>query len=127
LKSNLSPLSETDSLKLVKGLSAFQFNWIPEMANADRLFSSRTENLADAGLIAQQVDSLWKSSNPDVINPVRALTGENNRYSLSAFDSLNEGDAEYMTVAYQKFIPILIAAAKQLSTQVKELSSKSTT
>jgi hypothetical protein len=44
-----------------------------------------------------------------------------------AFNNLSDEEVQYKTVAYQKFIPILIAAAKQLSTQVRELSSKSTT
>jgi hypothetical protein len=74
-------------------------------------------NLQDVGFIAQNVYNTWQTINPNIPNPVKIPNDFTNGTALS-------GNGDYYTINYIRMIPIITAAAKQLSTQVRELSTK---
>lgn len=73
--------------------------------------------LEDVGFIAQRVAQAWQTINPNLPNVVSNTNDFVENTSLS-------GSADYYRVNYIRLIPIVTAAAKELSTQVRELSTK---
>lgn len=97
LKENVAPLK--GSLEKIKRLNGVSFNWknIPDVVGSP--------GKADLGVLAHEVEAVA----PEVMgsSPHKAPEGDN-----------------YKTVAYDKLIPILIEAIKELSARVEELERK---
>jgi hypothetical protein len=74
-------------------------------------------NLEDVGFIAQKIADAWQAVNPNLPNVVSNTNDFIENTSLSGSDN-------YYRVNYIRLIPIVTAAAKELSTQVRELSTK---
>ena len=93
-------------MQAISSLTGYKFNWIPNIKETNFTTEPLHDDLSDVGVIAQEVDNVWKQLNISIPNPVE------------------KWDDGYMRVKYRSLIPILIAATKELSTQVRDLSSK---
>jgi hypothetical protein len=97
LKENIDPLE--NSLSKIMKLNGVSFNWknLPDIVGHP--------GKRDYGIIAQEVEKVF----PEVIHE-------------SAHES-SDGD-KYKTVAYDKLVPVLIEAIKELKAEIEELKLK---
>jgi hypothetical protein len=105
LKENISNIS--NPIDKIKQLNGVNYSWkdIVEVLGFRPLYKN------DIGLIAQEVQAVL----PDAVRP-------------APFDTDKEGNSRsgenYLTVQYEKLVPLLIEAVKELSNKVEELENK---
>ena len=89
--------------KILK-LNGVHYNWIPNKINE---LGFRPQSLSDTGLLAQEVEEVL----PDAVK-------------LAPFDN-NQGVSisgeNYLTVQYEKLVPLLVESIKELKKEVDEL------
>jgi hypothetical protein len=107
LKENITLI--TNALEKVNSLQGFTYNYneLGQSFNFDK-------NKKHAGVFAQEIEKVL----PEAVD-------------LAPFDTLSNGTEKtsktgenYLTVKYDKLVPLLIEAIKELSQEVKELKSK---
>jgi hypothetical protein len=105
LKENIKNIP--DAIKKVKSLNGVTFDW---KDNLEEIHYTR-QRIHDVGVIAQEVQAVL----PDAVRP-------------APFDTDEEGNSRsgenYLTVQYEKIVPLLIEAVKELSNKVEELENK---
>jgi hypothetical protein len=111
LKNNIQPISLNESLQIVKQITGQTFTWIPAVTASSYYGENKVIPIdrKDVGFIAQAIDQIWQNTNTKIPNPVIVPNNANN---------------DFNTVNYIRLIPIVTAAAKQLSLHVQELSAK---
>ena len=112
LKENLRPINNAiDKVKLLNGL---YFDWKPVI---DDLGFVPDNKVDDAGVLAQEVQAVLPQAVTyapfDTYHEVNEETGEMQRHSHSGED--------YLTVKYEKMVPLLIEAIKEQQDQIDEL------
>ena len=111
LKTNLMRIP--NALEKVQNLSGYYFDWKNKVRDMG-LHPSRMED--DAGLIAQEVQSVF----PQAVKPApfdHELSAETNTY-------VSKSGENYITVQYDKLVPLLVEAIKELSAQVQALQAR---
>lgn len=102
LKENLIPID--NPLEKILKLNGVHYNWIPNKINE---LGFRPQSLSDTGLLAQEVEEVL----PDAVK-------------LAPFDN-NQGVSisgeNYLTVQYEKLVPLLVESIKELKKEVDEL------
>ena len=105
LKENIKNIP--DAIDKVKSLNGVTFDW---KDNLEEIHYTR-QRIHDVGVIAQEVQAVL----PDAVRP-------------APFDTDEEGNSRsgenYLTVQYEKIVPLLIEAVKELSNKVEELENK---
>jgi hypothetical protein len=105
LKENIRPIE--DALTKLDTLSGVQFDY----KEADESIGYEPFRKSDVGLIAQEVEKVL----PDAV-------------SIAPFDRDNDGSSlsgeDYLTVRYERLVPLLIQSVKELSAEVKDLKEK---
>lgn len=96
LKSNVQEI--TDAVAKIESIGGYTFDWNPAQCEAVG-FVPEAEH--EHGVIAQEIQAIM----PDVVVP-------------AAFNQ------DYLTVRYERIVPLLIQAVKELSARVKELEAK---
>ena len=87
----------SSSLEKVKSLNGFHFNWNDEASNLGVEFD-KDKNMV--GVSAQEVEQVL----PEAVQPAPV-------------------DEKYKTVQYEKLVPLLIEAIKDLNAEIEELKS----
>jgi hypothetical protein len=90
-----------NSLDTINKIKTYKFVWNEYIANPDLV------NKPDVGVVAQDIATVWDY----------AIASPSKNRPLS-------GSEPYMKVNYTKFVPLLINALQELSSQVLQLSSK---
>ena len=98
LKENIQPI--TNSLEKVKSLSGFTYNW--NKTAQDLGFKGGGHDELQVGLSAQDVEKIQ----PEVVKPAPV-------------------DNTYKTIQYEKLVPLLVEAIKELKAKVETLESES--
>ena len=105
LKENIRPIE--DALTKLDTLSGLQFDY----KEADESIGYEPFRKSDVGLIAQEVEKVL----PDAV-------------SIAPFDKDGDGKSKsgdnYLTLRYERLVPLLVQAIKELSSEVKELKEK---
>jgi hypothetical protein len=105
LKENIRPIE--DALTKLDTLSGLQFDY----KEADESIGYEPFRKSDVGLIAQEVEKVL----PDAV-------------SIAPFDQDGDGKSKsgdhYLTLRYERLVPLLVQAVKELSAEVKELKEK---
>lgn len=100
LKTNLQPI--TEAVSKVNSLRAFTFQWTPDAAHLGGPL---------VGVSAQEVQAVL----PEAV-------------TIAPFDRNEHGDSisgnNYLTVYYERLVPLLIAAVKELAARVESLEGK---
>ena len=96
LKSNVQEI--TDAVAKIETIGGYTFDWNPAQCEAVG-FVPEAEH--EHGVIAQEIQAIM----PDVVVP-------------AAFNQ------DYLTVRYERIVPLLIQAVKELSARVKELEAR---
>ena len=98
LKENIQPI--TNSLEKVKSLSGFTYNW--NKTAQDLGFKGGGHDELQVGLSAQDVEKIQ----PEIVKPAPV-------------------DNTYKTIQYEKLVPLLVEAIKELKANVETLESES--
>jgi hypothetical protein len=102
LKENIENIP--DAIDKVKSLNGVTFDW---KDNLEEIHYTR-QRIHDVGVIAQEVQAVL----PDAVRP-------------APFDTDEEGNSRsgenYLTVQYEKIVPLLIEAVKEQQNQIEEL------
>jgi hypothetical protein len=105
LKENVTPIG--DSLNKIKQISGVYFDWKDKIEGTDFVPAQKH----DVGVIAQDVQKIL----PEVV-------------TLAPFDTDSYGKSKsgenYLTVKYDKLVPLLIEAIKEISTENQELKAR---
>lgn len=105
LKSNIQNI--TNALDKVQNINGVTYEWNDNVS--DLGFNPRKKN--DVGVIAQEIQAIL----PEAVD-------------MAPFDRDVEGNSksgeEYLTVKYEKIVPLLIEAIKELKAEVEELKGK---
>ena len=105
LKENIRPIE--NALTKLETLRGVSFNY----KEADESIGYEPFRKSDIGLIAQEVEKVL----PDAV-------------SIAPFDKDSDGKSksgeDYLTLRYEKLVPLLVQAVKELSSEVKELKAK---
>jgi len=112
LKENLRPID--NAIDKVKSLNGLYFDWKPVI---DDLGFEPDNKVDDAGVLAQEVQAVLPQAVTyapfDTYHEVNEETGEMERHSHSGED--------YLTVKYEKMVPLLIEAIKEQQDQIDNL------
>ena len=112
LKENFAPIE--NALDKVKSLNGLYFDWKPVI---DELGFEPDNKTRDAGVIAQEVQNVLPQAVAyapfDTRYEVNDDTGEMERHSISG--------ENYLTVKYEKMVPLLIEAIKEQQNEIDEL------
>ena len=112
LKENFAPIE--NALDKVKSLNGLYFDWKPVI---DELGFEPDNKTRDAGVIAQEVQKVLPQAVAyapfDTRYEVNDDTGEMERHSISG--------ENYLTVKYEKMVPLLIEAIKEQQNEIDEL------
>jgi len=104
LKENIKNIP--DAIEKVKSLNGVTFDW---KDNLEEIHYTR-QRIHDVGVIAQEVQAVL----PDAVRP-------------APFDTDEEGNSRsgenYLTVQYEKIVPLLIEAIKEQQQQIEELKA----
>jgi hypothetical protein len=111
LKENIRPIE--DALTKVDKLSGVLFDYKEE----NKEIGYKPFRKSDVGLIAQEVEEVL----PDAVNIAPFDVGEKESWIDEAKSKSGEN---YLTVRYERLVPLLIQAIKELNVEVKELKEK---
>ena len=98
MKGDIQPI--TNALEKVNSLSGFTFNW--NQKGKDLGFTGGDHDDLQVGLSAQDVEKIQ----PEVVKPAPV-------------------DNTYKTIQYEKLVPLLVEAIKELKAKVETLESES--
>jgi hypothetical protein len=101
LKENIVPID--NALKRVEQLNGVHYSWKDNVKD----LGFQPSNLNDTGLFAQEVQAVLP-------NAVKLAPFDNN-------DGVSISGENYLTVQYEKVVPLLVEAIKELSAEIKEL------
>jgi hypothetical protein len=106
LKNNIRVID--NSLEKLSKINGVYFNW----NDTAKKLANKTDDIEEVGFLAQEVQSVL----PHIIKPapfdVDTTTGE------------SKSGENYLTIQYEKIVPLLVEAIKQLKREVDELKSK---
>jgi hypothetical protein len=109
LKKNITPIA--NALEKIKSIGGYTFDWdIPETSK----WGFYPEDINQHGVLAQEILTIA----PDAVAPAPfdiSMTNQNE----------SKSGQNFLTVRYEKLVPLLIAAIKELSQEVQELKSQS--
>ena len=111
LKENIRPIE--DALTKVDKLSGVLFDYKEE----NKEIGYRPFRKSDVGLIAQEVEKVL----PDAVSIAPFDVGEKESWIAEAKSKSGEN---YLTVRYERLVPLLVQAVKELNAEVKELKEK---
>ena len=106
LKDNI--INIPNSLEKVMSLNGVTFDWNDTAINSG---FSPTVRYNDSGVIAQEVQKVL----PQAVKPAPFDRG---------MDGLSKSGQNYLTVQYEKIVPILIEAIKEQQSQIEDLKNK---
>ena len=101
LKENIVPID--NALERVEQLNGVHYSWKDNV----KQLGFQPSNLNDTGLFAQEVQAVLP-------NAVKLAPFDNN-------DGVSISGENYLTVQYEKLVPLLVEAIKELSAEIKEL------
>ena len=101
LKENIVPID--NALERVEQLNGVHYSWKDNVKN----LGFQPSNLNDTGLFAQEVQAVLP-------NAVKLAPFDNN-------DGVSISGENYLTIQYEKLVPLLVEAIKELSAEIKEL------
>jgi hypothetical protein len=101
LKENIVPID--NALERVEQLNGVHYSWKDNV----KQLGFQPSNLNDTGLFAQEVQAVLP-------NAVKLAPFDNN-------DGVSISGENYLTVQYEKVVPLLVEAIKELSAEIKEL------
>ncbi len=107
LKENIQPIP--NALQKVKALSGVTFDWKDGVEDLDFKPDVKTNEI---GVIAQDVNEVL----PQAVKPAPFDVDQNTQESKSG--------ENYLTVQYEKLVPLLIEAVKELTAKVEVLEAK---
>jgi hypothetical protein len=110
LKENFRPLE--DALNKVSKLNGCTFDWKQEECNQYDFWPETIKN--EVGLIAQEVEDVL----PQAVCEAPFDTKDENGVKVS------RSGKNFKTIQYEKLIPLLVEAIKELRNQVEELRNK---
>jgi hypothetical protein len=110
LKTNFTKISEP--LKKIKFLTGYEFDWLTDKCKSLG-FEPRIEH--EHGVKAQEVQNILNDAVQ--IAPFDTDIDKNGK-------TISKSGENYLTVQYEKIVPLLIEAIKELSKEVEELKSK---
>jgi hypothetical protein len=101
LKENIVPID--NALERVEQLNGVHYSWKDNV----KQLGFQPSNLNDTGLFAQEVQAVLP-------NAVKLAPFDNN-------DGVSISGENYLTIQYEKLVPLLVEAIKELSAEIKEL------
>ena len=110
LKRNIKPI--TNALNKVINMNGVYYDWDLELCNK---FDFYPPEKTEAGVLAQEVKEVF----PEVVQqaPFDCDADENGNV-------ISKSGETYLTVKYEKLVPLLIEAVKELSNKVEELENQ---
>lgn len=108
LKTNISPI--TNAIEKVKRLNGVNYDWVE---NIEELGFNPKIKYNDAGVLAQEVQKVL----PQAVAPAPFDVSVN----PSTGEETSKSGEEYLTVKYEKMVPLLIEAIKEQQNEIDEL------
>jgi hypothetical protein len=106
LKNNIRVID--NPLEKLSKINGVYFNW----NDTAKLLANKTDDIEEVGFLAQEVQSVL----PHIIKPAP--------FDMDTTTGESKSGENYLTIQYEKIVPLLVEAIKELKREVDELKSK---